>query len=48
MVWKGFLKESKLFMNYRRGNRIQFWLMFPKAWFRFNYLMLRYKVSQIF
>lgn len=45
MAWKGFVKESKLYMSYRRGNKIQFWLAFPRAWFRFNYFMLCDKIK---
>ena len=31
MAWKGFLTESKQFMNYPKCGRLYFWIRFPKA-----------------
>ena len=38
--WRGFLTESKSFMNYPKCGRLHFWVRFPGALFR--YLKLTY------
>lgn len=43
MAWKGFVKESRSYMNYSRRNkkdRLLFWIAFPKAWLRFHRAMV--------
>lgn len=35
MAWKGFVAESKSYMNYKPGNRLKFWKRFPGVYFKF-------------
>jgi len=35
MKWRGFLKESKSYINYPKCGRFYFWFNFPRAWWRF-------------
>ena len=39
MSWRGFLTESKSFMNYPHCGRLVFWLRYPFAWFSYRSLM---------
>ena len=36
--WRGFLPESKLYMNYPNHKPIRFWLRLPGAWMKFKWL----------
>jgi len=38
-MWRGFLIESKEYMNYAkmtRRKRLSFWFRYPRAWFSFR------------
>jgi len=37
-MWKGFITESKSYMDYPKCGRISFWLQFPRAMARFYFL----------
>lgn len=41
MEWQGFITESKSYIGYRLGNRMRFWLGFPRAAFIFYGRTLR-------
>ena len=41
MSWKGFLKESKYYMNYSKCGKINFWTQFPFAFIKFHWSVLR-------
>lgn len=43
MAWRGFLKESKSFMNYPHCGRLKFWLEFPKAFIIYWLTIMRGK-----
>lgn len=38
--WRGFLVESKSFMNYPEY-KLNFWVYFPRAWIRFHFYILQ-------
>ena len=39
MAWKGFIRESKVYMNYPKCGRIYFWLRLPAAYWEFRKAM---------
>ena len=43
MVWKGFIKESQLFLNYPKCGRWYFWSRLPYKYINFGILVLRFK-----
>jgi hypothetical protein len=45
-MWRGFLVESKAFMGYSNlslKHKIQFWLIYPIAYIKFNYCLIFHK-----
>jgi len=38
MAWRGFLKESKFYINYPKCGRFYFWVRFPKALIKYLWL----------
>ena len=43
MAWRGFLKESKSYMNYPECGRFRFWLYFLIAYYKFYTFMKKSK-----
>ena len=43
MSYRGFLIESKSYMNYPQCGRLYFWSRFPTAWVMFYLLCLKDK-----
>jgi len=39
MAWKGFLVESKSYMNYPNCGHLHFWWRFPKALFTYLFVV---------
>ena len=42
-MWRGFLTESKSYMNYPKCGRISFWIKFPKAFIKFKIFEFKYR-----
>lgn len=47
MAWKGFITESKYFMNYPKCGRLKFWASLPRVAFRFYRLMAIAKIRHL-
>lgn len=44
-MWKGFIAESKSYMDYPKCGRWYFWFRFPRAWFIFYYYLYKNKLK---
>lgn len=39
-MWRGFVAESKSYMNYPKCGRVKFWLAFPVALARYTWYVI--------
>ncbi|OFZ54962.1 MAG: hypothetical protein A2428_03045 [Bdellovibrionales bacterium RIFOXYC1_FULL_54_43] len=46
--WKGFLAESKHYMNYPHCGRFYFWRRLPGAWFQYTRFSLKGRLIAYF
>ena len=38
-MWKGFIRESKSYMNYPQCGKLKFWMYFPIALYKYKKAM---------
>ena len=44
-MFRGFLIESKAYLNYPKCGRLRFWFNLPRAWVRFQWYGIKAKLK---